>query len=217
MNNPRSKAVKSQLVATRDAEATKNRILDAAEVEFANAGLLGARTEAIAANTGVTKCMIFYHFVNKEGLYKAVLERAVGEYVRSLQTIDIHSTEPKQALRTFIETFLDNVATHINVHRIMVFENIQNKGRFYGQIAFASVYGPLIEILKRGMETGQFRKVNPIHTAVNIIGMCVLYFGHNENIKHLWPQGTNTLSKEMIEQHKKEAVEQAVAGVLARP
>jgi AcrR family transcriptional regulator len=51
---------------TRDAEATRSSILDAAEHEFAKVGLWGARTESIAARTGVTKAMIHYYFENKE-------------------------------------------------------------------------------------------------------------------------------------------------------
>ncbi len=59
----------------RNPEATKTQILDAAEEEFARYGLAGARTEPIAANTGVTKAMIHYYFGTKEELYQAVLKR----------------------------------------------------------------------------------------------------------------------------------------------
>ena len=40
-------------------------------------GLGAARTEAIAAQTGVTKAMIYYYFQSKEELYQAVLERCL--------------------------------------------------------------------------------------------------------------------------------------------
>jgi TetR/AcrR family transcriptional regulator len=212
-----AQSLKKQIPLSRDAEATKNSILDAAEEEFAKGGLLGAGTEAIAAKTGVTKCMIFYHFGSKEGLYRAVLERAVSHYVRAMQAVDIHSGEPQEALRNVLEVFLDLVPTRVNMHSILVYEGIQNKGKFFGQVAFASIHEPLLRVLKRGMETGQFRKLNPLHAAVNIIGMCVFYFSHRENVKHFWPQGANPLSKEMVAEHKKQAIEQAMAGVLACP
>jgi AcrR family transcriptional regulator len=215
MNKLKSRSLKQQTPAVRDAEATKNSILDAAEKEFAVGGLLGARTEAIAAKTGVTKCMIFYYFGNKEGLYKAVLERGLSDFVRSLQGIDIHSVSPQNALRNLTEAILNTVETHANLHRILIYENIQNEGKFYGQIAFASVYGPIVEVLKRGIAAGEFRKLDPIHVAVNIVGLCVQYFGFSHNVKHLWPPGTNPSSKEMVEAHKREAVEQVVASVLA--
>ena len=43
----------------RDSAATQAEILDAAVEEFARHGLANARIEAIAANTGVTKAMIY--------------------------------------------------------------------------------------------------------------------------------------------------------------
>ncbi|MBP7951860.1 MAG: TetR family transcriptional regulator, partial [Sphingorhabdus sp.] len=60
----------------RDAEATRDAILSAATDEFAEKGLFGARVEEIASRTSSSKHMIYYYFGSKDGLYKAVLERA---------------------------------------------------------------------------------------------------------------------------------------------
>lgn len=206
---------KKAAVLSRDAEATKNRILDAAEEEFAKTGLLGTRTEAIAAKTGVTKSMIFYHFGDKEGLYQAVLERAIATRVRAMQTVDTNATEPEEALCALVTTILDESGHNSNLPAIFFYEGIQNKGKFYGQIAIASTYEPIVNVLRRGMAAGKFRELDPLHVAVNIVGLCVFYFCHHENVKHLWPSGTDLRSPGMREQHKKEAIKQIVASVLA--
>ena len=210
-----STIVKKAAPATRDAEATKIRILDAAEEEFAKGGLLGARTEAIAANIGVTKSMIFYHFGDKEGLYQAVLERAIAQRIRSIQKVDVHSTSPKEALRTLVTALIEDIVFNKNLPPIFFYEGIQNKGKYYGQIAIEGLYRPLVDVIERGIAAGEFRKCDPLHVAVNIMGVCVFYYCHHENIKHLWPAGTDLLCKEMRDQHKVEAVEQVVAGLLA--
>lgn len=206
-------SVEEKKVGLRDKEATKCRILDAAEEEFARGGLLGAKTDAIACKTGATKSMIFYHFRDKEGLYQAVLERAVARRMRVVQGIDLHAPEPEDSLRALVEALLDDVGTHLNLTAIFMYEAIQNKGKYYSEISLASVYIPLVDLLKRGIEAGKFREMDPMHAAVNIVGMCVFYYCSHENIKHLWPTGTELLSKEMREQHKREAIEQIVAGV----
>jgi AcrR family transcriptional regulator len=207
---------KKHAPAIRDAEATKTRILDAAEEEFAKGGLLGARTESIAAKTGVTKSMIFYHFGDKEGLYSAVLERAVSQRVASIQKTDIHNIDPEIALKNFVETFLRDLSGNSHLPAIFFYEGIQNKGRFYSQIAITSLYTPIVDILRRGTEAGKFRDVDPLHAAVNIVGMCVFYYCNIDNVKHLWPAGTNPLSDEMKEMHRRMAAEQTVASVLVR-
>lgn len=207
---------KKSAPVTRDAEATKARILDAAEEEFARAGLLGARTEAIASKTGVTKSMIFYHFGDKEGLYQAVLERAVAMRVSTIQKTDLHNVDVEIALTNFIDMFLRDLSGNPRLPAIFFYEGIQNKGRFYSQIAITSLYSPLIDIIRRGIESKQFRDVDPLHAAVNIIGMCVFYYCSIDNVKHLWPPGTNPLCPEMKETHRRLAAEQAVGGLLRR-
>jgi TetR/AcrR family transcriptional regulator len=78
-HSPRTKCVAKSVRQIRDAEVTQQQILDAAEVEFAKHGLHGARLSAIAIRTKITTAMIHYYFDNKEGLYKAVLQRPIDE------------------------------------------------------------------------------------------------------------------------------------------
>ena len=198
---------------SRDAEATRNKILDAAEEEFAQNGLLGARTEAIAARTGVTKTMIFYYFKSKEALYEAVLERTFGDRIKAAQQINVEVNEPKEALMQLIEGFLHNAGSNPNIPAILFYEAMQNKGKYYKQIGVVSVYGVLAEVLERGVRSGVFRTLDSHHAAVNIIGMCAFYFCAHENIKHFWP-GKEMLGTEMVAQHKSEVLKMVMAGVL---
>ena len=60
------------------AEATKLRILDAGEAEFAARGFHGARLANIARAAGVQQALIHHYFADKEGLYRAIVERGVA-------------------------------------------------------------------------------------------------------------------------------------------
>lgn len=77
----------------RDAERSRQRLLEAALDEFAAKGYFGARVQDIAERAGVNKQLIAYYFGGKEGLYSAVqrlwLERE-ATFVRpdmSLETL----------------------------------------------------------------------------------------------------------------------------------
>ncbi len=63
----------------RDLNRTRERIMAAAQKEFAASGFAGARTDAIACRARVNERMIFYCFGSKEGLYRAVLEQKLSE------------------------------------------------------------------------------------------------------------------------------------------
>ena len=56
----------------RDAERSRQALLDAALDEFAERGYAGARVADIAQRAGVNKQLINYYFGSKEGLYLAV-------------------------------------------------------------------------------------------------------------------------------------------------
>lgn len=199
----------------RDAELTKAAILDAAEEEFSKSGLTGARTDAIAARTGVTKAMIYYYFSNKEALYQAVLERAFSNKINDIQLIVNTVKEPETALRDILEYFLSHAQHNPNISGILFHEAMQNKGKYYKQIGLISLYEKVAEVLENGIASGAFRQLDSMHTAVNIIGLTAFYFCANENLKHLWP-GKPMLSEEMVEQHKLEATNLVMAGVLKR-
>jgi AcrR family transcriptional regulator len=59
----------------RDADRTRQRILDAALGEFADKGFAGARVREIADRAGVNAQLISYYFGGKEGLYDELVKR----------------------------------------------------------------------------------------------------------------------------------------------
>ena len=61
----------------RDAEATRQRLLDAATEEFAARGIAGARVDRIAHAARSNKAQIYNYFGSKDGLFDAVFDRVV--------------------------------------------------------------------------------------------------------------------------------------------
>jgi len=71
----------------RDLSRTRERIMAAAQKEFAAHGLAGARTDAIARRARVNERMIFYCFDSKEGLYRAVLAQRLSAKARMIESM----------------------------------------------------------------------------------------------------------------------------------
>jgi TetR/AcrR family transcriptional regulator len=70
---------RKRVVRRRDPVATRQRILDVAENEFAARGLAGARVHTIAKRADVNVRMLYHYFGDKEGLFCAVLQRSAAE------------------------------------------------------------------------------------------------------------------------------------------
>jgi AcrR family transcriptional regulator len=66
----------------RDAERTRERLLQAAFREIHRSGFQSAGIDAILAATNVTKGALYYHFDSKETLGYAVVEEIVANFTR---------------------------------------------------------------------------------------------------------------------------------------
>lgn len=83
----------------RDAQSTRQRILDAATAEFARYGIAGARVDRIADAAGSNKSMIYTYYDSKDRLFDAVFDAVVVRCVDDVP-IDAHDL-PEYAARLF--------------------------------------------------------------------------------------------------------------------
>jgi AcrR family transcriptional regulator len=161
-----------------DAERSKADILAVATEEFATHGLSGARVDAIAERTRTSKRMIYYYFKGKEGLYRAVLEKAYSE-IRSLDSHEgIEDADPPEAIRRIIELTFDYDEMHPFFVSLVSVENV-HQGRNIARLPSikkrnASVIRVLTSILERGAKQGIFRSdVNAVDLHLLISAFCI--------------------------------------------
>ena len=69
----------------RDSEATRARILDAAEAEFAAYGIAGSRVDRIADAALANKALIYKYFGTKDDLFDAVFAHRVLAFVDEVE------------------------------------------------------------------------------------------------------------------------------------
>jgi AcrR family transcriptional regulator len=103
----------------RNAAATRQRILDAGEHEFAARGFAGARLREIAESAGVQPALIHHYFTDKHGLYRAVLDRALLPTSTESRTLLSSGLDLESLLRGFIEVLLRFYSAHHNLLAIL--------------------------------------------------------------------------------------------------
>lgn len=103
----------------RDAERTRERILEAALIEFGEHGFAGARTSAIAARAGVNQQLISYYFAGKEGLYQALQQR---------WRTTSGAAQPDQPMTEVVAGFLRLGATQRAWARLLIWEGLADTG-----------------------------------------------------------------------------------------
>lgn len=160
-----------------DAEETRLNILDMATAEFADKGLSGARIDEIADRTNASKRMIYYYFGSKEGLYRAVLERAY----KAVRAVDAESRRsdmpPDAALRDVIAATFDYHNQHPEFVRLVMNENIL-RGAHIGEVPGIrernrAVIDTLRGILEAGANAALFRDgIDPVDLHMTISALC---------------------------------------------
>ncbi|MBW4566324.1 MAG: TetR/AcrR family transcriptional regulator [Mojavia pulchra JT2-VF2] len=198
--------------ATRDAEATKLQILDAAEIEFAQHGLHGTRVDPIAERAGVAPRMIYYYFESKVGLYQAVLQRPASLLHNVFQELDLDQLPPDQALKSLIHATIQYETSNRCRGMLLFQEAIQNQGRYFKFTNWQEPISQVTKVLERGMNSGIFREVDVQMTTLNIIGLCTFYANAYENVKHLDPD-QDFLDQEMINRYTQAAIQLVLGGV----
>lgn len=198
----------------RDPEATRAQILDAAEEEFARFGLNGARTEAIAAKTGVTKAMIYYYFSSKEELYQEVLKRHAVYFLTAVKQLNPRELPAENALKQVIRAAVAHEIAHPYQGKILLHEAMQNEGKYFKLTGWEIPINLGVEILQRGVVEGCFRPLDPWLTMIHLMGVVTFYFNAENNLKHVNPDW-KWRSSDSIEQLVESATAFILAGVQA--
>src|SRR5579883_1262311 len=104
---------------TRNPEQTRNAILQAALIEFSSEGVAGARTDRIARIAHVNKALLYYYFKDKEALYGAVLDHAIGNIYPKLAAILDSDRSPREKILEYAGAHFDALAGNPQLCRVI--------------------------------------------------------------------------------------------------
>ena len=212
----------------RSGEATSRRILDAAEDEFAAKGFDGARLAAIARAADVPQALIHHYFGDKDGLYRAVLERALeavaamgwrilGEMApakRGPRAKKLDAAQLEALLQAVVGMLVDFYATHANVLRILRHEATRG-GPLADELVRAHVKPQLDDVVARFDEMrrrGEVRAdVDGRHLCISTVAMACFPNIEEAFLKSVW--SLDPRSPEFVAQRKKEILRTVMARI----
>ncbi len=151
-------------------------ILDAALVIFAEHGMARARVEDIAARAGVSKGTVYLYFEGKDDLFR---EAILDKVARTLEALEAAAPggDPATRIQGFIDTYwkLLRRPTFGGMYRLLLAELPQfpEFSRFYGEEVSGKVIALAAEMVREGVESGQFREVDPSVAGRMIVGLIV--------------------------------------------
>jgi AcrR family transcriptional regulator len=154
----------------RRKDARPTEILDAALAVFAEKGYAATRMDEIARRAGVTKGTIYLYFESKDAVFRSLVQESIGATIQSVtaaaERFEGSSADLLRMVLRGIGTFV-RVDDRVVLPKVMIAEagNFPGLAEFYRREVIDRGLGLLTSVIARGTARGEFRAVNPEHTA----------------------------------------------------
>ena len=171
---------------TRRSEARPDEILDGALEEFERAGFDGARMEDVARRARISKAGVYLYFDSKEALLMALIQREIAPIVQRVEMLAMAgAADPSQTLKLIAANALSLLSQPrvFAIPRLVIsisrrFPDIM---RLYRTEVVDRVRAALCGLIRRGIELGQFRDVDP-EVAVRTIAGPIMFEAMWQNV-----------------------------------
>jgi TetR/AcrR family transcriptional regulator len=153
---------------------TRERLVDAALLVFAEHGFAGASTREIARRAGVALAALPYHFTTKEALWKAAADRIFGRLGEAFlrRIAGLEGVDPRTRLRLLLRDFVRFQAAHPELHRFMIQEGIGKSPRLAWLVEkhIRPIYDSVRALTEEAQREGFVRIGRPEHVHYMLIG-----------------------------------------------
>jgi TetR/AcrR family transcriptional regulator len=187
-------------------EESRAAILHAAAKEFAELGVAGARTDAIAREAGVNKALLYYYFRDKDTLYGAVLDDAFSGLKSAVFQVLDSDLPPREKVLAYAGAYFDFIASNQMYPRLMQREMMRAKEGQSQQIDrlvknyIQPIFVRVGALIQEGIKSHDFRAVNPVHFVPSMVAMIVFYFSGAPMLQKI--VGFNPLTPERIAERR---------------
>lgn len=111
----------------RNAEQTKELILNTAISLFAKNGFDGLRVDDLAIKAGVNKATIYYHFKDKNFIFEKILLDMSKLILEEIEKREDTNANPKKQLEAFLDAIIFIITTKRDLAKIMMQELAFNR------------------------------------------------------------------------------------------
>ena len=178
------------------ANEAEKRLLASALGLFSEKGYEGTSIREIIERAGVTRPVLYYYFENKEHLFRKLVESRFVELVEDMERA-LHGVDVLQdKLKTVIVNIFEHAERSPQVVRLIFhtfFAPRHQAPKLDKDNLWESRYSKILDIMREGVESGEFAGRHPETLAMAFCGMMDMHIMVKINRPH------TTLSKELGE------------------
>lgn len=188
----------------RRAEARPDEVLDAAIALFTERGFAQTRVEDIASRAGLSKGAVYLYFPSKQALLEGIVRRAVLPIADSvLDSISSYEGDPRFVITGALKLMAMKLSDEnfIAVPKLLFREVVgfPELAAMYRREVLDRVVPAITNLLRRGIDQGYLRPVDPELTIRSIVGPLMLHIALSE-IFDMRPEGGMSFDR-LIDNH----------------
>ncbi len=140
---------------------TRDAILNTAAQLFSTLGYANTSLSQVAKEAHVSKALIFWHFENKEQLFRAALQQSLEPYFINVFA-DLDDLDEVGQIRKLVDLYYEFVSTHLFSVKLvlsLLLREEKHPDDLVGRIVelFRVYSNLLVECIRSGREKGTFR------------------------------------------------------------
>lgn len=172
----------------------------------------------LSSRSGLNSALVKYHFGNKAGLLKSLLDRDWQAIVTSVDALVAKDGwDPETKLRRHISKVIDTFYAVPYLNRLtmrMVRESDDAEARRIADSYLSPLYRAYEQLIGEGVEAGVFRPIDPQLFYFTVTGAVDRFFSARLVLKHCFNQ--DTLTEELRDRYREHTIDIIMAGILAR-
>ena len=153
------------------------QIIEAAVRVFARQGYFNSRVSDIAREAGIAAGTIYLYFPNKEELFREMIRQTAVAAIERAERAETHGT-PSSQLLAFMKGYWAFVRSpvFITIYRLVLAELHQfpDLAKFYAHEVVARGQKLIAGIIRRGIDAGEFREIDPMSAARAVVALIVM-------------------------------------------
>jgi len=191
-----------KVMAKSNREQIKEKILQAAIIEFSLHGFTGASTQGIAARAGLKKSQLHYYIEDKESLYHQVLMTIFSTWDALFEYAPERGDTPEKTLTQYITEKFEFAVNYPELSRVFTME-VMGGGRFLESYWDRAMGSALVkaEIINSWVNDNKIRQLDGRLFLMNIWALTQYYADYAL-------QAENLLKKPVSDPEQKAAIQQ---------
>ncbi len=182
-----------------DKQDIKIKIMNTAEILFAEKGYDGVSIDEIAKKAEINKAMIYYYYSSKEGLFISLLQKHISKIDSLLSSIEVKpSNNYRSIIRDMLAIAVNYIDTNTNIIKILLVETLLETPKT--KIDIINFINPIWDKIEATMQANSFEFGDiSITDKMLCINLIINFVTIKERIDYSDPDDFENIKKEYIE------------------